>query len=758
MKRSLIALATVLTAALCAALPLTWRADWPDAKPVETLVHRGTDIELQPTWFINKAAANTNGWTFTTFCQTNAVGPWFGPLPGAFFSHTNDVGAAFYNVMVRASAPGGAVNYTAFARLRMLDSPGFSPGELPLPVPFIDFAKVVALHAPWTLQTDFSSATNSFSAATNSLSASVASLSAATNTLSAAIGGLEQNLATNYYTAAETDDAIDSLAAYYITYTAAGAAFPTRAALLNATVVYSGGVARIPTRNDYAVVLADEAHGGAEWRYIYTVAAGATSGQWDAQYPIETNDYDALSNKPQINGVSLTGNKTGAALGLADETTPVVQPPSLSADLFPIVYQNQFGDTLTIESMADVVFEHPGGAYPYELYKSGFYSRICGFQENGVFAGNGGGTVATFNGRNGESYIWPTLTLSATGGSVVRSAELAEEMSKKMPASATGADIPADATVGAQKINAALAGKVSKSGDTMTGMLTAPSLTVGARGTGSVGEGSVAEGSGTVASGAFAHAEGLNTVASNRSSHSEGVATRATGSQSHAEGFHTSATNPHEHAEGSYNASHTSENNSSATLHSIGIGTSDNDRKNAVETMRDGKTFIHGIGGYDGTNPTATGVKDLATAVNDKANRASPATAGNLAELDANGNPTDSLIPVTNVVTKTMIDANNATFSNAVLSVGLGIDTNTVAVINELVDSAHDLPVSGATSVGALLLALAAAVAALKGNKADKPTNPTNGNLVKVSGTGELQDAGYHFEVRNGVPCIVQYA
>lgn len=168
-------LAAICTASTASALPLVWRADWPDAKPVETLVHRGTDIELQPLWRINKEPADTNGWTFTTFCQTNAVGPWFGPLPGAFFSHTNDVGAAFYNVMVRAQTPGGAVNYTAFARLRMLDSPGFAPGKLPLQVSTIDFSEVVALHAPWTLQTDFS---------------------AATNTLSSAIGGLAQNLAT----------------------------------------------------------------------------------------------------------------------------------------------------------------------------------------------------------------------------------------------------------------------------------------------------------------------------------------------------------------------------------------------------------------------------------------------------------------------------------------------------------------------------------------------------------------------------------
>ena len=144
----------VLMAALCTAstapaLPLVWRADWPDAKPVETMVHRGTDIELQPQWRINKEPADTTGWTFTTYCQTNAVGPWFGPLPGAFFSHTNDVGAASYNVIVRAQTPGGDVNYTAFARLRMLDSPGYAPGVLPLPTQSIDFASIAVTNAPY---------------------------------------------------------------------------------------------------------------------------------------------------------------------------------------------------------------------------------------------------------------------------------------------------------------------------------------------------------------------------------------------------------------------------------------------------------------------------------------------------------------------------------------------------------------------------------------------------------------------------------
>ena len=106
-------------------------------------------------------------------------------------------------------------------------------------------------------------------------------------------------------------------AAYYITRDAAGNAFETYAQLAATTTYYSGGEVRIPTRNDYCVVLADETHGGSEWRYVYAVAEGETSGEWQAQYPIETNDYEALSNKPQINGVELSGNQTAAELGVA---------------------------------------------------------------------------------------------------------------------------------------------------------------------------------------------------------------------------------------------------------------------------------------------------------------------------------------------------------------------------------------------------------------------------------------------------------
>ena len=126
-----------------------------------------------------------------------------------------------------------------------------------------------------------------------------------------------------------------------------------------------------------------------------------------------------------------------------------------------------------------------------------------------------------------------------------------------------------------------------------------------------------------------------------------------------------------------------------------------------------------------------------------KADRAANPTAGNLAALDADGNPIDSFIAATNVALKTDISPTEPAFSNAVLAVGLGIDTNTVAAINELVDSTHSLPVTGATSVGALLLALAAAIAALKRGKADKPATFTEGDLAALDKWGNPVDAGW---------------
>lgn len=352
----------VLIAALCTAstaiaLPLVWRADWPDAKPVETLVHRGTDIELQPLWRINKEPADTNGWTFTTFCQTNAVGPWFGPMPGTIFSHTNDVGASFYNVMVRAQTPDGAVNYTAFARLRMLDSPGFAPGALPLPAESIDFAEVEVFNAPWYTKAeteakivelapapgDYAAVSNVAMSAMNTADAATATnaqQTAAISTLSASLAGKASKADTTLtergfgpwsYTGLPDGWTVQSAPSFYggiwsmiITDGDVGSlSMPTFGAETDAEVTFTfqAPEGTSVTANRTALQgyrlgpdnqsnpnrdkpLASEA----EVEALRTAIAGLT------------NDYDALANKPQINGVSLSGNKTGGDLGLLDLT------------------------------------------------------------------------------------------------------------------------------------------------------------------------------------------------------------------------------------------------------------------------------------------------------------------------------------------------------------------------------------------------------------------------------------------------------
>lgn len=79
---------------------------------------------------------------------------------------------------------------------------------------------------------------------------------------------------------------------------------------------------------------------------------------------------------------------------------------------------------------------------------------------------------------------------------------------------------------------------------------------------------------------------------------------------SHTEGVETVAYNYGEHAEGKWNKS-----TPGVTMFSIGCGTSAANRKNAVEVDKNGKVFILGVGGYDGTNPDEA--DDLATVLSE---------------------------------------------------------------------------------------------------------------------------------------------
>lgn len=139
------------------------------------------------------------------------------------------------------------------------------------------------------------------------------------------------------------------------------------------------------------------------------------------------------------------------------------------------------------------------------------------------------------------------------------------------------------------------------------------------------GERSHAEGEDSGASGYAAHSEGFSTISAGYGSHAEGNSTEANGDSSHAEGSGCVANGLSSHAEGdgtvaTRQASHAEGRANvldGAAIHQVGIGAGV--RKDAHRVNYDGKHYIFGIGGFDGTKATEdfTNEKDLATVINE---------------------------------------------------------------------------------------------------------------------------------------------
>ena len=120
------------------------------------------------------------------------------------------------------------------------------------------------------------------------------------------------------------DDAINSVTAYYITKNAAWDQFATFAELSAATTFYSWWVVRIPTRNDYTIVLADEDHDNATTRYIY-------NSWWEYQYTIN----ETAMSQAQLDALNswITSGKVSTYDGYA--TTISGKQDALSLAAFP---------------------------------------------------------------------------------------------------------------------------------------------------------------------------------------------------------------------------------------------------------------------------------------------------------------------------------------------------------------------------------------------------------------------------------------
>ena len=152
------------------------------------------------------------------------------------------------------------------------------------------------------------------------------------------------------------NSSINNMAAFYITSNEQGEAFPTRADLLSATTFYSGGQERVPTQNDYAIVLADESQpvgvdgNHPTTRYSYQ---GGTypEGQWDFQYVVNNTSLtqaqvDAINSGITKELVDTIGK--GNVMSVNGETGAVtITPASIGA--------------LTLTGLVDLLYPVGGG-------------------------------------------------------------------------------------------------------------------------------------------------------------------------------------------------------------------------------------------------------------------------------------------------------------------------------------------------------------------------------------------------------------
>ena len=254
-------------------------------------------------------------------------------------------------------------------------------------------------------------------------------------------------------------------------------------------------------------------------------------------------------------------------------------------------------------------------------------------------------------------------------------------------------------------------------------------VTIGSRYDSSyVGPNSLANGAGVFAPGMFSHAEGNVTTASGYFSHAAGNYTTATDEASHAEGEGTTASGGYSHAEGSGTTA------SGNYSHTEGVGTTASGNYSHAEGVlsqtRAEDLFAFAWNGDDEIGEPYTSNGPGTFNINPK---------GGLDGFYIGKRKLNTIL--TNKADKADISAENPTFSNAVLAVGLNIDTNSVAVLNEIAATFGGFPIEGtATTVGGLLAAIAAAAAWLKKNKVGSFASVGGASATVDNGVAKLDD------------------
>ena len=158
----------ILMLSVCTALAIhaqgivEWQANVARWQSAEWDCGRGETLRLMPSFLSGRNAIDLSGLGEAAFhWQTNGMGGLYWSVPAridtnsrphrlvADFEPWMDCGAAKYDYFFRAGATNGPVQYRAHGTIRMRGAPGETPNALPLPTPFIDFAKVAWTNAPW---------------------------------------------------------------------------------------------------------------------------------------------------------------------------------------------------------------------------------------------------------------------------------------------------------------------------------------------------------------------------------------------------------------------------------------------------------------------------------------------------------------------------------------------------------------------------------------------------------------------------------
>lgn len=274
-----------------------------------------------------------------------------------------------------------------------------------------------------------------------------------------------------------------------------------------------------------------------------------------------TSDYNDIENKPQINSVTLVGNKSLSDLGIVN----------------PIMIKGR------VNSVSDL----PSNAEPGWLYFVGYSDDadlreyVYTTDERWEFVGYLSMVIDSALSPTSENPVQNKVITNAMvgqktegkqyviDGRTVTASEGAEIFNNYQTNKATGFCSHAEGTGTQATGNGSHA---EGSGSQATGVS------------------SHAEGGGTRAIGFSSHAEGSGTQATGNMSHAEGAGTQADGDFSHAEGASTIAKSQHQHVQGKYNV----EDANGTYAFIIGNGTSVNDRHNAFAIDWNGNIYVNG--------------------------------------------------------------------------------------------------------------------------------------------------------------------